>query len=177
MSDVLVAQAETTGVSERLTLEAGILAGRLAHFLATALPSDDGTISGGRRFLEAFFASVAGDQTLESFSRNPLERACPGETHPLDRLINSLKLTPAEFELFILAGLSEEHEGLSAVLRSLHPRSEPRATVGLAAQLLHNDPNSRRAFRNAVDSSALVKSGALRLTGDGPILRTLVTTR
>lgn len=168
MSDVLVAQAETTGVSERLTLEAGILAGRLAHFLATALPADDGAIGGGRRFLEAFFASVAAPQTLESFSRNPHERATPGETHPLDRLINSLKLAPAEFELFILAGLSEEHEGLAAVLRSLHPRSEPRATVGLAAQLLHNDLNSRRAFRNAVDSSALVKSGALRLTTDGP---------
>lgn len=166
MSDALLTQAETIGVSERLTFEAGILAGRLAHFLATALPADDGAIAGGRRFLEAFFASVAGDQTLDSFSRNPLERA--GETHPLDRLINSLKLTPAEFDLFILAGLSEEHEGLAAVMRSLHPRSEPRATVGLAAQLLHNDPHSRRAFRNALDSSALVKSGALRLTTDGP---------
>jgi len=168
MSNTLLAQAETTGVSERLTVEAGILAGRLAHFIATALPGDDGAIGGGRRFLEAFFASVAGEQTLESFSRNPLDRATPGETHPLDRLINSLKLTPAEFELFILAGLGEEHEGLAAVLRSLHPRSEPRATVGLAAQLLHNDPNSRRAFRNMVDSSSLVKSGALRLTTDGP---------
>lgn len=168
MSDVLIAQAATTGVSERLTLEAGILAARLAHFLATALPADDGAIGGGRRFLEAFFMSSAGDQSLESFSRNPLDRAPTGEPHPLDRLINALKLTPAEFELFILAGLSEEHEGLAAVLRSLHPRSEPRATVGLAAQLLHNDPNSRRAFRNTVDSSTLVKSGALRVTGDGP---------
>ena len=54
MSDVLVAQAETTGVSARLTLEAGILAGRLAHFLATALPADDGAIADRLSSLLAF---------------------------------------------------------------------------------------------------------------------------
>ncbi len=165
MSDVVV-KAE---VSERLSLETGILAGRLARFLVTALPSSDNALQSGLGFLQAFFESVAGGRPLESFSRNPLDRAPDGEEHPLDRLAHSLSLTPEEIELLLLAGLSEEHEGLAALLRSLHPYAESRATVGLAAQLLHGDLTNRRVFRNTIQSSVLLKSRALLLTGDGPL--------
>ena len=154
--------------SERLTLETAIIAGRLASFLATALPSVDNTVSSGLGFLQAFFETVAEGQPLESFSPNPLDRTPADEPHPIDRLAHSLLLTPDEVELLLLAGLSEEHEGLAAVLRTLHPRGEPRATVGLAAQLLHSDLRTRRVFRSTVQTSAVVKSGALQLTGDGP---------
>ncbi len=157
-----------TDVSERLTLETGIIAGRLANFLATALPSVDHAVSGGLAFLQAFFESVAAGQPLESFSRNALDRTPPDAPQPLDRLAQSLSLTPGEIEVLLLAGLSEEHEGLAAVLRSLHPRGEPRATVGLAAQLLYSDLRLRRVFRNTMQTSAVVKSGAVQLAGDGP---------
>ncbi|HVI70095.1 MAG TPA: ATP-binding protein, partial [Pyrinomonadaceae bacterium] len=165
MSDPVVKAA----ISERLSLETGILAGRLARFLLTALPSSDNALQSGLGFLQAFFESVAGGRPLESFSRNPLDRAPKGEEHPLDRLAHSLSLTPEELELLLLAGLSEEHEGLAALLRSLHPHAESRATVGLAAQLLHGDLINRRVFRNTIQSSILVKSSALLLTGEGPL--------
>ena len=168
MSEPIVAKTEAVAAGDRLTLETGLIAGRLANFLATALPSADGAITGGLGFLQAFFESVAGGQSLDSFSRNPQDRQPAGETHPLDRLIDSLSLTSPEIELLLLAGLSEEHEGLAAVLRSLHPRGEPRATVGLAAQLFHHDFANRRIFRGMVQSSALIKSGALLLSGEGP---------
>ena len=169
MSEAIITKTRMSSeVSERLTLETGIIAGRLANFLATALPSIDATISSGLGFLQAFFESVAGGRPLESFSDNPLERTPEGETHPLDRVAHSLSLTPMEMNLLLLAGLSEEHEGLAAVLRSLHPRSEPHATVGLAAQLFHTDLHTRRAFRGTLQTCAVVKSGALQLTGDGP---------
>jgi ATPase family associated with various cellular activities (AAA) len=168
MSDPVMAKEGGFDVSERLTLEAGIIAGRLASFLATALPSIDNTVNSGLGFLQAFFESVADGQTLASFSRNPLDRTPADEPQPLDRLAQSLSFTPDEIELLLLAGLSDEHEGLAAVLRSLHPRGEPRATVGLAAQLLHSDLRRRRTFRNTLQTSAVVKSGALQLTGEGP---------
>jgi len=161
--------ADTAAVSERLSLETGILAGRLARFLLTALPSSDNALQSGLGFLQAFFESVAGGRPLESFSRNPLDRKPAGEEHPIDRLAHSLSLTPEEIELLLLAGLSEEHEGLAALLRSLHPHAESRATVGLAAQLLHGDLTNRRVFRNTLQSSVLVKSRALLLTGEGPL--------
>src|SRR6185503_9279532 len=165
MSDSVIKAA----VSERLSLETGILAGRLARFLVTALPSSDNALQSGVGFLQAFFESVAGGRPLESFSHNPLDRAPAGEKHPLDRLTHSLSLTPEEIELLLLAGLSEEHEGLAALLRSLHPHAESRATAGLAAQLLHGDLTNRRVFRNTIQSSVLLKSRALLLTGDGPL--------
>src|SRR4051812_36548027 len=118
--------AEMISVSARLTREAGILAGRLSRFLATSLPPGDGQISEGQQFLQAFFESVADSRPLTSWSRNPLDRAVPGELHPLDRLAQALALSPAEIELLMLAGLSEEHEGLASILRTLHPRNEPR---------------------------------------------------
>lgn len=77
-------------------------------------------------------------------------------------------LSSIEMQLLVLAGLSEEHEGLASILRTLHPRGEPRATVGLAAQLLCDDQLDRRAFRELIETSAVMRSGALRVTGDGP---------
>lgn len=168
MSDPMVPKAAAVKPSERLSLEVAILAGRLASFLATALPSVDHAITEGQRYLQGFFESVADGGPLTGWSRNPLDRTPAGERHPLDRLAHSLTFTPAEIELLLLAGFSEEHEGLATILRSLHPRGEPYATVGLAAQVLYSDQHSRGAFRAIVQGSAVVNSGALRLTGDVP---------
>mgnify|MGYP000243368256 CR=1 FL=1 len=45
-------------------------------------------------------------------------------------------LSSPECDLLVLAGLPDEHEGIATTLRSMHPQSEPRPTVGLAALLL-----------------------------------------
>jgi hypothetical protein len=155
--------------STRLTREAGILAGRLAQLLSVSLPQgDDGPVNEGRIFLQAMFEKVAQAQPLSSWSRNPLDRRPRDQSQPLDLLGERLKLSGAEVELLLLAGLAEEHEGLAAVLRTLHPRNEPRVTVGLAAQLLCDDQLDRQAFRTMVETSVVVRCGAVRVTGDGP---------
>src|SRR5436853_3127889 len=109
-------------VSARLEREAGLLAGRLAHFIAASLPSVEGAIAEGRAFLHALFEAVSEGRPLSSWLRNPLDRQPQGAPHPLDLLSQGLALAPAEVELLLLAGLSEEHEGLAALLRTLHPR-------------------------------------------------------
>lgn len=159
---------ETINVSARLSREVGFIAGRLARFLEASLRGSESAVSEGTAFLWAMFESVSEGRPPESWSRNPLERAPASEVHPLDRLARALSLSPEEAELLLLAGLSEEHEGLAAILRTLHPRGEPRATVGLAAQLFCRDQRERWDFRALIEQGAAVTGGALRVTGDGP---------
>ena len=45
----------------------------------------------------------------------------------------------------MLAGLAEEHEGIAATLRTLHPTGEPRPTLGLAALVLGDGPDDSAA--------------------------------
>src|SRR6267142_2310178 len=118
-------------VRARMTRAAGILAGRLAQLLSGSLLGVE-AIAEGHGFLHAFFELVSGGKPLKSWSRNPLDRRPAGDPHPLDLLAEKLSLSPIEVELLLLAGLSEEHEGLAAILRTLHPRNEPRVSVGLA---------------------------------------------
>lgn len=161
------APIETNDVSARLTREAGILAGRLSRFLSAARLNGN-TITEAQGFLSGFFELVSQGQPLESWSRNPLDRRPAGATHPLDRLAERLSLTPLEIELLLLGGLCEEHEGFASILRLLHPRSEPRASVGLAVQLLGEERLDRHALRVLFETSAVVRSGALHVTGEGP---------
>ncbi len=90
--------------------------------------------------------------------------ADPGE--PLRRLADGLRLSPLEVDLLLLAGLPEEHEGYAALLRQLHPQGEPRPTLGLAARLLCDD-DERADLREAVETGAAVRSGALVVDRDG----------
>ncbi|MBA3440952.1 MAG: ATP-binding protein [Pyrinomonadaceae bacterium] len=159
---------ETMAVSERLTREVGVLAGRLAQFLAGSLPRSEGASAEGHAFLWATFESVAGGQPLAAWEGGPLDRRPDGGPHPLDRLADRLSLSGDEISLLLLAGMAEEHEGYAAVLRTLHPRGEPRASIGLAAQLLCRGPQDRLRLRTMLVGGALVKSGAVRATGDNP---------
>jgi hypothetical protein len=152
-------------VSARLTREVGLLAGRLADYLATSLPPNDGAMAEGQAFLWALYESVAEGYPLEAWRANAFSRRPVDALDPLDRLAQGLGLSSAEVELLLLAGLSEEHEGLAAILRALHPRHEPRATLGVAAQLLAED---RHAFRQMIETGAIVQSGAVRVVGDAP---------
>ena len=106
-------------VSARMAREVGIMAGRLARFLEVTLRCSEGTAAESQTFLWAMFESVSEGRPLESWLRNPRERANAIETggpDPLDRLTRSLALSPEEVELLLLGGLCEEHEGLAAVL-------------------------------------------------------------
>ena len=159
---------DTMQVSARLAREVGLLAGRLARFLDVSLRGAEGAVADSNQFLQALFEAVAEGRPLDAWPRDPLTRAPGDELHPLDRLARALALTPAELELLLLGGMSEEHEGLAAVLRTLHPRGEPRATVGLAAQLFCGEQGERWVLRHLLETSAVVTSGALRVTGDAP---------
>lgn len=103
---------------------------------------------------------------------------------PLDALAGRFMLTPAEIDLLLLAGLPEEHEGIAATFRSLHPHGEPHPTVGLAALTLSgtlcgndsaearpvqaNAADGRPALRRLLATGGAISSGLLRMNGGGP---------
>jgi hypothetical protein len=84
---------------------------------------------------------------------------------PLDRLVNGFGLSSTELDLVVLAGLPEEHEGLTGTLRSLNPLGEPRPTVGLAGLVLAEAGVSRAELRRVLREGSAVSSGLLRLEG------------
>lgn len=102
-----------------------------------------------------------------------LHESVPGAAgdphHPLTRLATALGLTATELDLVVLAGLADEHEGYSSVLRRLHPTGLPRPTVGLAAQLSCADERDRHTLRSSLTCGPLATSGLLRIVDDGPL--------
>jgi len=141
-------------MSERLSIEVARLGGRLADFLAAALPRGGSQVTQNLAFLRATALSIG--------------RGEPGKSgsEPLDRLSAKLRLAQEEIEWLLLAGMPEEHEGYAAVFRTLHPRGEPRPTTGLAAQLFAD--GSRHVFADRFSSSNLTRSGAVKTLEDVP---------
>ena len=136
------------GVAERLARRAATAGGRLADLLAHAVPPE--RAAAGQAFLMSMLQAVpTGDDTARS--------------DPFDRLSSALSLSPFEKDLLVLAGLPEEHEGYAGVLRTLHPRGEPRPTVGLAAQLYCRSASERALLRETLEEGTAVKAGALRV--------------
>jgi len=142
--------------SARLARRTAGLAGRLADLLDQALPAG-GEHTATRDFLRAMAAAAEGPQLRHGEGLDPLERLEAG-----------FALSPADTDLLLLAGLADEHEGYAGVLRGLHPRGEPRATAGLAAQLLCASPDDRALLRGVLESGPAVRAGVLRLEGDAP---------
>jgi ATPase family associated with various cellular activities (AAA) len=157
-----------SATSQRIALETAILAGRLARLLDASFPNATGALAESRAFLQASFESMAAGRALDSFDGGIRTRAGEGPAQPIDRLLDGLGMSEEEASLLVLAGLPEEHEGFSAVLRSLHPRGEPWASVGLAAQLLFSGA-ARTRLRSLLTDGPAVAGGALRVTGDGPL--------
>lgn len=160
-------QSDAEAMSERLTREVGLLAGRLAHFLASSLPQTEGALAEGRAFLQALFESATRNTSLAIPQEQTGRRPPESDIHPLDRLIDAFGLSAEEISLLLLAGMSEEHEGLAAILRTLHPRGEACASVGLAAQLFCQTSRERVALRVMLEDGPLGYSGLVRITGDG----------
>ncbi len=124
---------------------------------------------------------------------------------PLDALAARFALTPPEVDLLLLAGLPEEHEGIAATFRSLHPQGEPHPTAGLAALILTNAllsagaavpgdaapddavpgdagagsgdaVDARPVLRRLLASGEAVRHGLLRLAGNGTLFeRSLIS--
>ncbi len=134
-----------------LSAQAARLAGALADLLETL---SDGALGDACAFLRRMRDDHAG--TVE-------------DAEPFTRLAEALGLSPLERDLVLLAGLPEEHEGYTGVLRRLHPDGEPRATVALAAQLLCPTPASRHDLRATLATGPAVEHGLLSVGGEGPL--------
>ncbi len=154
------------GGGDRLARGVGILAGRLARLLASA--AQDESLAHSYEFLQSSHAAAAQGRPLEFWSDRPLEPPVSQHPDPIDRVISHFQLSRVEVELLLLAAMPDEHEGYSAVLRSLHPRGESYPTVGLAAQLLFPDADGRQRCRAAVEQGALFRRGIVRVFGDAP---------
>src|SRR5436305_1641084 len=169
MSETLTTEAvELKAVGERLAREVGVLAGRLALFLDSSLPNAGDAIAAGRDFLVESYASVSDGLPLSAWETSATDRRPAGPPHPLDRLADALSLSREEVDLLMLAGMAEQHEGFAAVMRTLHPRGEPRPTVGLAAQFVVEKPGRHLKLRELLECGTATRAGALRLTGDAP---------
>ncbi|MEW5928564.1 MAG: ATP-binding protein [Gemmatimonadota bacterium] len=138
---------------ERLAAAAAALAGRLADLLDQALPGAEHAAA--RDFLRAMAAEADAG-------------AAGGGDDPFDRVVAGFGLSRVEADLLLLAGLPEEHEGYAGVLRTLHPRGEPRPTAGLAAQLLCDSAAERRLLRDVLETGPAARAGVVRLGDEGP---------
>lgn len=150
----------TLSASADLTARAGVVALQVAEVLEAHCAGD-----------EAAAAAVA-------FLRRWADGcpAVPGDRQqPLDRLAARHRLSPAEVDLVLLAGLAEEHEGIAATFRTMHPYGEPRPTIGLAALILGGSPTARSELRAVVTGGRAVRKRLLQLRGAGPFFeRSLV---
>jgi hypothetical protein len=154
---------------------------RLVGRLAFAV--DELGDAAGARFLASLAEDVPPTLSLDG---DCLGLPTGGVTEPIDRLISALRPSPMELDLLVLAALAHHHEGVAAVLRSLHPDRRPWPTVGLAVRMAERgllasaadgppgapgrvSPRAvRRAVRELLDEGSLVRAGALVVTGDGP---------
>jgi hypothetical protein len=153
-------EAPGRGAAARLSRRVADVAGRLARLLSSSPLARENAVADGRAFLQAM-AEASAERPRDA------ERGASQRTDALDRLVEGIGLSPFEVDLLLLAGMPEEHEGYGSVLRSLHPRGEPRATAGLAAQLFCEAPPERFVLREVLELGVAARSGLLSL-GEGP---------
>lgn len=135
------------------------MAGKMGDLLARIAPQTDGD---NRR---EFLAAVGGQYLDEAGTQAP---AHDSGVEALIRLTDAFVLSAIDLDLIVLAGLADEHEGFCHVLRTLHPRGEPRPTVALATQLLCRTHGERRELAARMRQGAVVTSGCLRVSPEGP---------
>ena len=131
---------ERLAVSRRLHRAVAGVGGALADLLDASGAGRLGPIEDAAAFLRGMA------QEAQAESHDP-----PITPDPLDRIVNMLGLSEVERTLLLLAGMPDEHEGYGTVLRALSPRSEPRATAGLAAQLLGGGSNDRAGWQDLAE--------------------------
>ena len=164
MSDLAyLARPGADAVSADLSARAAGIARRVAAVVQEHCTPESGALD-TVAFLQGWSESV------ESGAFDPARLASP-----LQRIERVFGLTEDEIDLLLLAGMTEEHEGLAATFRSLHPTGEPRPTAGLGALLLGGGPRDRSRVRELLSSGRAVEHGLLRLEGTVPFFeRSLV---
>lgn len=148
----------TVPVLDAVDADLSVRTGRLAQRVADVLERYCSPESG--------VAQAAG--FLRDWAASTQTPGLPPVDTPLTRLVRGFGLGADEEDLLLLAGLPEEHEGLAATFRSLHPQAEPRPTLGLAALLLGGGPSERSSLRHLVSSGPAVRHHLLRVAGEGP---------
>jgi hypothetical protein len=124
-----------------------------------------------RSIAEVIAQSAGGDQASASaisFLRDWADSAgpvLPAAGLPLDLLTEHYRLVSAERDLILLAGLAQEHEGLSGTLRSMHPQALAHPSVGLAALVLARRGHERAELRRLLTEGQAIRFGLLRLDG------------
>jgi hypothetical protein len=144
--------------AEYVAHKVSVMAGRLARLLGRASIGREDPVSAGTTFLRSFAAGAEANASGSAVRAH----------YRLERLAAAYALTGAEVDLLVLAGMAEEHEGFASLFRTLHPRGEPRPTAGLAAQLLCESPRDRLLLREHLMIGAVVRSGTLSLSDEGP---------
>ena len=143
----------------RLHVAARRLAGRLAVLVDQLEPGDP--VGAG------FLRAMAGTLGPASVDGSVLDLPSTATTDPIDRAVARLGLDSLDVDLLVLAGLPDEHEGLAAVCRTLHPLGRPEATAGLAGALADLGLLGQAAGSSRSATRAAVRQ---RLT-DGPLVR------
>src|ERR1051325_78565 len=145
-------------VSLRLSRRIALVGERLGRLILS--PAPGGPLEPAPRFLQLM---------LDATSDAP----AGGAVDPIDRVAGGL--TPLEIDLLLLAAMPEDHEGYASLLRAVHPRSEPYATAGLAAQLFCPTLVERTRLRETLDCGAAIRLGLITLTGDAPFYERTLT--
>lgn len=144
-------------MSRALTARAARVVRRLADLL-----DEQCTEQSGARRTAQFLREWANDTQVDNPGADVLMQ-------PLDRITAHYRLTDADVDLILLAGLPDEHEGLAATMRTLHPHGEARVSAGLAALLLGARTSDRAAVRRLLTDGAAVRGGLVALAGPGTL--------
>ena len=146
----LLLGADPGAISRQLTAASAGLALTVAEVIERSTAGDPASVSASA-FLRDWAASA--------------EPVLPAVGLPLDLLTERYRLLAAERDLILLAGLAQEHEGLSGTLRSMHPQALAYPSVGLAALVLDRRGHHRVELRRLLAEGRAVRSGLLRLDG------------
>lgn len=146
------------------------LVAAMARRLAGVLLANCSTASGAPE--TATFLSCWADTAdpLGNPEPNPEANIVPTDraASRLGSLVRRYGLSAVEQDLIVLAGLPEEHQGIAATFRELHPTAEPWPTLGLACLLLGDGVAARHQLRVLTADGPSFRSGLLRLSGSGP---------
>src|SRR5512146_1649512 len=163
-SSAILTTDATPSTAEHLGREIALLSARLARMLSGTAVASESAVAAGIAFLRAFAQLATGGPSLA----DQVAMGTADPSNPIGRLATAYSFAPAEVDLLLLAGMADEHEGFASLFRTLHPRGEPRPTIGLAAQLICDSAHERWALRELLTTGAAVRSGAIVLSDDGP---------
>jgi hypothetical protein len=152
-----------TSAREAIATRLTALSNRLAALLSRFPEARERGTSSAVAFLQE-----AGSRHGPSETPKPGLAGLEHRESPLERLVREASLSSLDLDLVVLAGMPEDHEGYASVLRTLHPRGEPRATTGLALMLLAESDADRMLVRERIECGPAVQSGVLSVEGDAP---------